>query len=455
MKLFPTDDDLELYETGFEDDFLGRKGLSEQLSELVEKIESPIVLALDDEWGNGKTYFLKRWVGAHTKENNGKATTVYFDAFEHDYLSDPLLSIVSVISDRLPEEQRKIFAVAKSLVGNLARPAFFAALSAMTFGAKRQLDEMGDVIADVLSAEAKAFATEFWRAEQARKDAVSEFRERLVAATDGDAPALVIVIDELDRCRPDYALSILEIIKHFFSVPRVHFILGVNGVALESSVRARYGADLEAEKYLRKFINLSFSLPKSLGHDGQISVPGKYAHRLAKSMELPPNISASCVDLIRSIAKGRNVQLRDIDRILSKVAIVPHTETVENFMPGYMAVLCILICSSVIDPVFHSKFVSRKVSIVDLREFFGAPKEVTMEEFGDGHNERYDHDRAVWLYTAMHCCGISPDEEGPGAPSWAGRLDERFDRFGRSTGRDSIAARLQSEFVDLFRLVER
>lgn len=82
------------------------------------------------------------------------------------------------------------------------------------------------------------------------------------------AAPIVIVIDELDRCRPDYALAVLEVIKHFFAVPKVHFILGINGEALESSVRARYGVDVDAESYLRKFINASFSLPRAIGHRG-------------------------------------------------------------------------------------------------------------------------------------------------------------------------------------------
>ncbi len=66
MKLFPQDDNAILYETGFDDDAFGRKELSKQLSRLVERIESPLVIALDDSWGQGKSYFLRRWVAAHT-----------------------------------------------------------------------------------------------------------------------------------------------------------------------------------------------------------------------------------------------------------------------------------------------------------------------------------------------------------------------------------------------------
>ena len=85
MKLFPPDPEIKLYETGFGDsDPFNRVETGKSLSSLVERIEDPLVIALDGGWGSGKTWFLKRWVGAHKLENGGNATTVYFDAFAHD-----------------------------------------------------------------------------------------------------------------------------------------------------------------------------------------------------------------------------------------------------------------------------------------------------------------------------------------------------------------------------------
>lgn len=452
MKLFPTNDDLVLYKTGFEDDFLGRKKLSKQLSELVEKIEDPIVVALDDEWGNGKTYFLKRWVGAHETENDGTATTVYFDAFEHDYLSDPLLSIISAISDRLPEEQRAAFEVAKTLGARLARPALMAALSAITFGAKQHLDDMGDAIADALSGEAKDFASGIWSAEQERKDAVQDFRERLAELTSGGAPALVVVVDELDRCRPDYALSVLEIIKHFFSVPNVHFVLGVNGSALESSVRARYGSGINAERYLRKFINLSFSLPRVVDRRNSVSVLSKYARKLIGEMGLQRDFAEHCVELIACVADGRKIALRDVEKILSKVALLPQQDKLPTFLSGWIDIICVMTVSSVIDPDLHTKFLAGTASNKEIRNFLNAPESVTLESSDEGRNRNYDHQRSLWFYTTHYCCGAETLENTDRVPSWLNEIGTRFDRFGHEGDPKQIPASIQSDFVDLFRL---
>ncbi len=291
MKLFPQDNEVVLYETGFDDDVLERKTTSKQLSELVERIEDPIVLALDDKWGSGKTFFLKRWVAAHTAENNGTATTVYFDAFENDYLTDPLVSIITAVSDRLPDAQAATVKKWKSATAKLAKPALGIALSVATFGAKQYLDEIGDVIAEAASGEAKDATQDLWDIEKDRKEAMADFRSLLSELTRKAEAPIVIVVDELDRCRPDYALTVLELIKHFFSVPEVHFILGINGKALENSVKARYGAEIDAERYLRKFINVSFSLPRTIGERGEVDVVAKYASILVSDMKLPQRVS--------------------------------------------------------------------------------------------------------------------------------------------------------------------
>ena len=310
MKLFPQDGDVLLYETGFEADLLDRKLISKQLTELVDRIEDPIVLALDDKWGSGKTHFLKRWVTAHQKENGGRAITVYFDAFENDYLSDPLVSIIAALSERIPKEQKTTLEKWKKVATKLAKPTFGVALSLATFGAKQYLDEIGDVVADAAGSEAKDATKSLWDLERQRKDAVRLFKELLAKMTKDQAASIVIVIDELDRCRPDYALSVVEVIKHFFSVPNVHFILGINGDALQSSVKARYGADTDAERYLRKFISASFSLPRVLGPRGDENVVVRYANRLILDMGLPKKVSDRCVNLLSFVAAQNEVSLR-------------------------------------------------------------------------------------------------------------------------------------------------
>nr|MBQ0091532.1 hypothetical protein [Candidatus Enterousia merdequi] len=71
---------------------------------------------------------------------------------------------------------------------------------------------------------------------------------------------IVIIIDELDRCRPDYAVKTLEILKHFFDIKGFVFVLAIDEEQLKNSVETLFGTK-NFDGYKRKFINNSFILP--------------------------------------------------------------------------------------------------------------------------------------------------------------------------------------------------
>ncbi|MBR9865434.1 MAG: hypothetical protein GYB24_18570 [Rhodobacteraceae bacterium] len=450
MNLFPQDNDVKLYETGFDGDILGRKSISKQLSDFVERIENPMVLALDDKWGSGKTYFLKRWVGAHVVENEGSALTVYFDAFQNDYLSDPLISIIAAVSERVPAEQADTLARWKTVAAKLSKPLFGIALSYLTFGAKQHLDELGDAVTDAVSDEVENAAQDLWEVEKKRKDAIHDFKELLIKLTRETEASIVIVVDELDRCRPDYALSVLEVIKHFFSVPKVHFILGVNGEAFENSVKARYGGDIDAEGYLKKFINVTFALPRALGHQGELPVIRKYAEKLISDMSLPEQLSNRCVELLVHVARKQNISLRDVGKILSRIALLPNEAHNPRLLPGYLDILCTLIVTSVLDPKLHVKFVVGSASTEEIRAFLDAPSIKTKYEIDGNHNPDYDHNVTLWFMEIVYCCGSEDIAVINDLRSWASHIGQSF---GLLSSRDyrSIAPRIQKDWIELFR----
>ena len=120
MRFLPPEVKVTLYETAFDNEIIDQSKTSKSLSEIVDRIEDPLVIALDGQWGTGKSYFLKRWVAAHTKQNGGKALTIYFDAFAHDYLDEPLISIVSAVSTRVPETKQAKISKLKAMAAKVA-----------------------------------------------------------------------------------------------------------------------------------------------------------------------------------------------------------------------------------------------------------------------------------------------------------------------------------------------
>ncbi len=74
---------------------------------------------------------------------------------------------------------------------------------------------------------------------------------------------LIVIIDDLDRCRPDFALKVLELLKHVFHAERVCFLLVSDMGKLCSVIRHTYGHDFDPDAYLMKFYDLRISFPLS------------------------------------------------------------------------------------------------------------------------------------------------------------------------------------------------
>ena len=98
------------------------------------------------------------------------------------------------------------------------------------------------------------------------KEVFIRFKESLstlASSTSSEGLPLVIIIDELDRCKPNYAVEVLEKIKHLFLVDNVVFVLSMHHEQLEESIKKVYGSNLDAHTYLQKFIDYPTRLPKA------------------------------------------------------------------------------------------------------------------------------------------------------------------------------------------------
>jgi len=325
LLLKPMEPEICLYEQGFEGVCkLGREADGKKLSELVESISEPMVIALDAPWGAGKTVFLKCWVGAHQLENNGTAKTVFFDAFRHDFMDDPLVGLTSAISERLGTQDKKSKPLkkAKEAVSKLARPAFRMGLALATSGATEITGAIVDAGLKAGSKELADASKNFWQKEDGKRAAMQGFRTALEQLA--DEQKLIIVVDELDRCRPDYALNLLEVIKHFFDVKNVHFVLGVNLKELANSVRARYVSGVQGERYLQKFITLSMPLIPRMARSASAQTQIRHFQRVSEEIGLAHSWKSDWItDYLRFVDHHAGLSLRDVEKIATLAMVTP------------------------------------------------------------------------------------------------------------------------------------
>ena len=251
-------------EAPFRHDRLERKKSAEVLTRIVSRIEGPCVVALDAPWGYGKTTFLNMW--AQWLRNEG-FPVVAFNAWETDFTDQPFLALSSELMKEL-ESFTKTAPDLCSIVNTVkgAIPKVLWAVGPKLAGTL--IPGVGGVVEAAITALPAALSgapdpNDY----QEAKTALANFKEALGALTcklakNQSDRSLIIMIDELDRCRPSYAVELLEVAKHFFAVDNVVFVLAVNRAQLAHAVKALYGLCFDAEGYLRRFFDLDFQLPK-------------------------------------------------------------------------------------------------------------------------------------------------------------------------------------------------
>ncbi len=263
----------------FDGDPLDRKLCAENLTRLIAGSETPLVMSVSAPWGQGKTTFIKMWQ-AHLKLQG--YTTIYFDAWENDFADDPLISFIGALDDLVeqagdgPTVIKAAYDKVKKGIVKVVKASPKVALNWALKGGMHYITDddpnAADEIEAVSSLAANMMVAELNKQKSVRKQ-IDDFKKSLAefaAVASSNGKPLVVFIDELDRCRPDYTIELLERIKHLFSVEGVIFILSVDrdrlGCAAASQIgfsNADGGAD--ADGYLRRFIDLDYHLPEPDG----------------------------------------------------------------------------------------------------------------------------------------------------------------------------------------------
>ncbi len=244
-------------ENPFENCQLGRKKYAEALTGIIDTYADGFVLSLNNEWGTGKTTFIKMWQQLLT---NSQYNTLYFNAWENDFDSNPLIAIMSELKT-LTKDNDDVF---KSLIQKGAiltqnlLPILVKALADKYINTeiiKDSIDEITKSATEILKNEVDEYSK--------KKKGLIEFRNELEKfIKKNNKKALVFFIDELDRCRPSYAVEVLEQVKHFFNVPGIVFVLSLDKVQLGNAIKGFYGSEyLNTNEYLRRFIDLEYNLP--------------------------------------------------------------------------------------------------------------------------------------------------------------------------------------------------
>lgn len=334
----------------YRNDALERRPTVEFLVGLIQRAGGPFVLALDSPWGTGKTT-LVRMLEVELKRQ--EFSCIYFNAWQVDYVTDPLVALVSSIdrlelgTDGAAATFKEHLKKARRVTSLVAKRTAVAAAKALTVGAL-DLDEEIEAAAAELAGESVNDIVEAFQKEGAL---LEKFRSELEKAIEqlpnlGKKSTLVFFVDEIDRCRPTFSIELLERIKHLFDVPNILFVLSLDKAQLEASIAAVYGQDINAAEYLRRFIDLEYVVPAIKSQKFVESLLLRFGLDEAFAGRTHTEFRydrSNFVDFFSALAEAIPLSLRTQERCMTRLRVVMDQTPENHYLDPVLAAVLIVL----------------------------------------------------------------------------------------------------------------
>lgn len=256
-----TIEDIQQRHNPFEDDMLDRAPMANNLVNIIKNTQEACVFNINSPYGTGKTFFLQRLKALLEKRG---CPAVLFNSWETDWVENPLIAIIEElrleISDLTKKEKSFLSeAFTKSWEEISSAMAGITEIAVKSIPVVSHIAEATDAALEHKNRKTNPLDLNYLEIKRAKNN----LKHQLAILTEQLPGPLVIIIDELDRCRPDYAVRTLETIKHLFNIPKVVFVLAMDRSQIESAVSTLYGKKIEehSSEYLRKFIDFDLYFP--------------------------------------------------------------------------------------------------------------------------------------------------------------------------------------------------
>lgn len=331
---------MEYSKLTFHDDSLKRKTFVENVMNVINGWDNGVrheneslVLSLNASWGSGKSYLIHMWKNwLLSDENSTKNYAVtYYNAWENDDCENafvPLIYKLQELDMYKKDTLEGIKAGSKDFLKScgiaLAKDGirkFIGTDTADLFG--KGFDALNQTKVENFFKEYKTYINE--------KDKFRKVLSKLIPK-DGK---LIIFIDELDRCRPPFAIETLEIVKHFFNIKNIVFIFAIDLDQLSYSIATLYGHGMDASGYLRRFFDFNINIPNA-----DIK---KYTYIMFNDFFKSKNIFLQNEFIIKStdIYTKLNLSLRDIDKISNnfKILFIYYEDLIEERIESGKAIV--------------------------------------------------------------------------------------------------------------------
>lgn len=317
----------------WEKDKLNRKEEGDYLETILERLytngKTSHVINIDAEWGLGKSVFLEE-LGKSLSKNH---YVIQFNAWENDYSETPFESLICELVDQLPSSNEFV-SIKRRIIDAASKIDRTSALKmglTLATGNRDFSEDAVNTVAGVISPR----DNDLLKRHREKKKVIGNFKKslkKLYTIVDGPEenkkyPPIFVMIDELDRCRPTFAVELLECVKHLFNIDGYYFLVATNTNELAHTIKSIYGLEFDAKTYLNRFFDSYFTLSKPsldlyLDHlDSEINILEKLhtPHYVTATQSRTPKTDNNPIHFLSEIFKQLDLTLRDTEQCYSKI----------------------------------------------------------------------------------------------------------------------------------------
>lgn len=409
-----------------------RKQIADKVIQLLRADIDISPMVIDGSWGTGKTEFCHKLINLMTEDDTHHL--IYVDAFQADHANEPLLTVLAEVINILPSEEAQESFIQKAIPA--ARYGLKTLAKAGVAHLLRQdaADVVNDFDKEIQQAANKAIDASV---ESVLKDHVkaSESLKMLQDTLEGIAQEkpIVLFVDELDRCRPDFAVNMLEIIKHTFNVEGVQFVLVTNTQQLRSSINHCYGETVDAQRYLDKFLKYSFSLPlvKGLNTYQEASVSLSHYENLVRTSNMLESLKlqdCGSIRVIEQLIKINSLSLREVETLVRHievyVALSQQGRLSSNTIFGYKILTILAISIYSIRPKLGNAILSQTFDAKEMGRILGKTGLTTLTD----HHRPDEMELICYLICSSNCKNseIFTPEGDENLEVWKSSADDYF-----------------------------
>ncbi len=220
------------------------------LSEFIQQCETPMTIALQGDWGSGKTSMMN--LIKNNVEKNKNIHPIWFNTWQFSQFGmedDLSISLLSSFADKLQADDN----VKKLITGiSFVSKRFLPSIAGAFAG------DLGKNLAEAMTASNTDIAQQIVKLKEGIETSVKN------KIGSGNNNRLVLFIDDLDRLLPEKAVELLEVFKLFMDVPGCVYVLACDYQVVSQGLKKKFGVgsdELKGKSFFDKIIQLPFSMP--------------------------------------------------------------------------------------------------------------------------------------------------------------------------------------------------